>query len=82
MGLPAIVGRRSGAAETVRHAENGWVCEPGDVAGLAQLMHAAAEIAADQGRDAKMRAAARSTAERYGIDAMARELTQLYSILV
>ena len=82
MGLPAIVGRRSGAAETVRHAENGWICEPGDVAGLTQLMHAAAEVAADQGRDAQMRAAARSTAERYGIDAMARDLTQLYSILV
>ncbi len=81
MGLPAIVGRRSGAAETVRHAENGWICEPGDTAGLAQLMHAAAEVAADAGRGAALRAAARTTAERYGIDAMARDLTQLYANL-
>jgi glycosyltransferase involved in cell wall biosynthesis len=79
MGLPAIVGRRSGAAETVRHGENGWICEPGDIAGLAQLMHSAAEVAADAGRDAAVRAAARGTAERYGIDAMARNLTQLYA---
>ena len=81
MGLPAIVGQRSGAAEIVRHGENGWVCEPGDVAGLAQLMHAAAGVAADSGRDAAAGAAARSTAERYGIDDMASRLTQLYATL-
>lgn len=81
MGLPAIVGRRSGAAETVRHGENGWICEPGDIAGLVQLMHAAAQVAADEGRGAARRAAARGTAERYGIDAMASNLTQLYATL-
>jgi len=81
MGLPAIVGRRSGAAEIVRHGENGWICEPGDVAGLVQLMHAAASVAADAARDAAARAAARSTAESYGIDDMARKLTQLYATL-
>ncbi len=81
MGLPAIVGRRSGAAESVRHGENGWICDPGDVAGLTQLMHVAAEVAADESGGAGLRAAARSTAERYGIDAMASNLTQLYSNL-
>ena len=81
MGLPAIVGKRSGAAEIVRHGENGWVCEPGDVAGLVKLMHAAAGVAADERRDAAARAAARSTAESYGIDDMARKLTQLYATL-
>jgi len=81
MGLPAIVGRRSGAAETVRHGENGWICEPDDGAGLAQLMHAAAQVAADEVRRAAVHAAARSTAERYGIDDMARKLTQLYATL-
>ena len=81
MGLPAIVGRRSGAAEIVRHGENGWICEPGDVAGLVQLMHAAAGVAADEVRDAAVRAAARSTAENYGIDDMARKLTHLYATL-
>ena len=81
MGLPAIVGRRSGAAETVRHGGNGWICEPDDVAGLVQLMHAAARVAADELRDPAARAAARSTAESYGIDDMARKLTQLYATL-
>jgi len=81
MGLPAIVGRRSGAAEIMRHGENGWICEPGDVAGLAQLMRAAASVAADETRNVAMGAAARSTAERYGIDDMAGKLTQLYATL-
>jgi len=81
MGLPAIVGRRSGAAETVRHGENGWICEPGDTAGLVKLMHAAAGVATDEGRGAALRSAARTTAERYGIDTMARDLTQLYASL-
>jgi UDP-glucose:(heptosyl)LPS alpha-1,3-glucosyltransferase len=81
MGLPVIVGRRSGAAEILRHGENGWICEPGDVAGLAQLMHAAARVAADDARSEAARAAARSTAEGYGIDEMARKLSDLYATL-
>jgi UDP-glucose:(heptosyl)LPS alpha-1,3-glucosyltransferase len=75
MGLPMIVGRRSGAAELVRAGENGWVCDPEDVAGLARLMQ---QAAAAGGR---MDAAARSTAERYGLDEMAGKLTRLYSAL-
>jgi UDP-glucose:(heptosyl)LPS alpha-1,3-glucosyltransferase len=75
MGLPVIVGRRSGAAELVRAGENGWVCDPEDVAGLARLMQ---QAAAAGGR---MDAAARSTAERYGLDEMAGKLTRLYSAL-
>jgi UDP-glucose:(heptosyl)LPS alpha-1,3-glucosyltransferase len=81
MGLPAIVGRCSGAAEIVRHGGNGWLCEPDDVAGLAQLMHAAARVAADEATGGAARAAARHTAEGYGIDDMARKLTQLYANL-
>lgn len=72
MGLPSIVGRRSGAAEIVRHGESGWLCDPGDVEGLAGLMRESARI---QG------AAARTAAEDYGIDNMARKLTELYSTL-
>ncbi len=77
MGLPAIVGRRSGAAEIVQHGESGWVCDPGDAAGLARLMQEAAETAAS-GRAAS---AARSTAERYGMDDMSRRLLELYRTL-
>ena len=81
MGLPAIVGRCSGAAEIMRHGENGWICESEDVAGLANLMHAAARVAADDIKREAARAAARSTAERYGIDDMARKLIDLYGML-
>jgi UDP-glucose:(heptosyl)LPS alpha-1,3-glucosyltransferase len=76
MGLPAIVGRRSGAAEIVRPGESGWICEPGDVGGLAELMCEAARL---PGNTAK--AAARKAAEAYGIDDMARRLTELYATL-
>ncbi|MSQ87926.1 MAG: glycosyltransferase family 1 protein [Betaproteobacteria bacterium] len=81
MGLPAIVGRRSGAAEIVRHGENGWLCEPDNVAGLAQLMHTAAGAVADAGTGSAAAAAARSTAENYGIDDMAGKLAALYVTL-
>jgi UDP-glucose:(heptosyl)LPS alpha-1,3-glucosyltransferase len=82
MGLPAIVGRRSGAAEILRHGENGWICEPGDPVGLAKLMHAAASVVADELGGAAARTAARGTAEGYGIDDMARKLIELYGTLV
>jgi UDP-glucose:(heptosyl)LPS alpha-1,3-glucosyltransferase len=75
MGLPAIVGRRSGAAEILRPGEDGWVCEPGDVPGLARLMKEAALAARGAGT------AARKTAEHYGIDDMARKLAGLYAAL-
>jgi UDP-glucose:(heptosyl)LPS alpha-1,3-glucosyltransferase len=81
MGLPAIVGRRSGAAEIVRHGENGWLCEPEDISGLARLMHEAARAARDASADNSLRAAARITAEDYAIDDMARKLTELYAAL-
>ena len=81
MGLPAIIGRRSGAAEIVRSGENGWLCEPEDTSGLARLMREAAGAARDPGAGDSLRAAARLTAEDYGIDDMARKLTDLYAAL-
>ena len=81
MGLPAIVGRRSGAAEIVRHGESGWICEPADMDGLARLMRDAARIAGNADTGDAARAAARSAAEHYGIDDMARKLTELYASL-
>jgi len=77
MGVPAIVGRRSGAAELVREGESGWLCEPGDVAGLARLLREAARASGDN----RMQGAARRAAEPYGIDQMAARLTELYAAL-
>jgi UDP-glucose:(heptosyl)LPS alpha-1,3-glucosyltransferase len=77
MAVPIIVSRRCGAAELVREGENGWCCEPSDAAGLAALMRLAAERAPGPA----MRAAARASAEPYGIEAMTRALQQLYASL-
>jgi hypothetical protein len=52
---------------------NGWVCEPDDGAGLAALMQKV--------DPERMGPAARATAERFGIDAMAKRLTELYGSL-
>jgi UDP-glucose:(heptosyl)LPS alpha-1,3-glucosyltransferase len=76
MGLPAIVSSHCGAAEIIEPGVNGWVCEAGDTAGLARLMQSAASK-----RGEALSRAARATAERYGIDAMAGSLVKLYSAL-
>lgn len=78
MGLPALVSSRCGAAEVVEPGANGWVCEADDPAGLARLMQQAGE-AIDR---ADMALAARASAERFGIDAMASRLADLYQILL
>jgi UDP-glucose:(heptosyl)LPS alpha-1,3-glucosyltransferase len=77
MGLPAIVSSRCGAAEIIEPGTNGWVCRPDDPRGLASLMLAADEAIRDEG----MGPAARATAERFGIDAMAQKLAELYASL-
>ena len=77
MGLPVIVGRRSGAAEILRPGENGWICDPADVAGLADTMREAARASGDN----RMQGAARAAADPYGIDRMAARLTELYAAL-
>jgi UDP-glucose:(heptosyl)LPS alpha-1,3-glucosyltransferase len=79
MGLPVIVGARSGAAEILRPGENGWICDPADVAGLAGAMREAVRTIRSAGE--ATRSAARNTAENYGIDEMARKLTGLYGTL-
>ena len=77
MGLPAIVSSRCGAAEIVEPGTNGWLCEPDDVRGIAQLLHEADRLV----HDGRMGRAARATAERFAIDAMARQLVDLYKNL-
>jgi len=76
MGLPAIVSTRCGAAEVIEPGVNGWTCQPDDIPGIARLMHEA-----ERNAGARMGVAARATAERFGIDAMARQLTDLYGSL-
>ena len=80
MGLPVIVSTRCGAAEVVEPGKNGWVCPPDDPAGLARLMQEADRALRAPG-EAALAAAARSAAERFGIDEMAARLTELYAKL-
>ena len=81
MGLPSIVSSSCGAAEVVEHGKSGWVCQPDDAAGIARLMlEAAGAVRGGRGR-LEHDAAARATAERFGIDAMATRLTELYGTL-
>jgi UDP-glucose:(heptosyl)LPS alpha-1,3-glucosyltransferase len=77
MGLPAIVSSRCGAAEIIEPGVNGWLCEPDDATGLARLLRAADAAV----RGAGMGAAARASAEPLGMDAMARQLAELYAAL-
>jgi len=78
MGLPAIVSARCGAAEVIEPGVNGWVCQPDDVAGIARLMQeAAGAIRAGK----PLGRAARATAERFGFDAMAKQLVDIYGTL-
>ena len=75
MGLPAIVSARCGAAEVIEPGVNGWVCQPDDVAGIARLMKEA-DTAIRAGKP--LGVAARATAERFGFDAMAQKLVEIY----
>ena len=75
MGLPAIVSARCGAAEVIEPGVNGWVCQPDDVPGIARLIREA-DAAIRAGKP--LGAAARATAERFGFDAMASQLVDLY----
>ncbi|MDW8468747.1 MAG: glycosyltransferase family 4 protein [Burkholderiales bacterium] len=75
MGVPAIVGARSGAAEILAPARTGWICDPADPQGLADLMREAAHAARD------MQAAARAQAENFGIERMTAKLVSLYGAL-
>jgi UDP-glucose:(heptosyl)LPS alpha-1,3-glucosyltransferase len=77
MGLPVIVSSRCGAAEVVEPGASGWICEPDDVGGIAQLMRTAAQAVEAGDRTA----AARAAAERFGIDVMADRLSALYASL-
>lgn len=77
MGLPVIVSARCGAAELITSGANGWVCDPSDIAGIAQLMRAAETAIRRGGIDAT----ARATAERFSVDAMAAQLLSLYDLL-
>jgi UDP-glucose:(heptosyl)LPS alpha-1,3-glucosyltransferase len=77
MGLPAIVGARSGGADFIEPGVNGWLSATGDAPDLARLMRAADEALAA----GSMTEAARGSAERFGAEETGRRVAALYAAL-
>ena len=77
-GLPMVASRISGNEDFVRNDENGWLFEPGDRAGLAARLSAAAALAPQQRR--AMGECARATvADLAGLDTVLGRLAVLYA---
>jgi UDP-glucose:(heptosyl)LPS alpha-1,3-glucosyltransferase len=78
-GLPLVTTLQCGAAEFIESGVEGYICRDAlDVVELARCLN----LAAAPGQAAKMGAAARLRVEPYGLDAMVRKLTELYTRLV
>jgi UDP-glucose:(heptosyl)LPS alpha-1,3-glucosyltransferase len=78
-GLALITTLQCGAAEFVESGVEGYICRDAlDVVELARCLN----LAAAPGQSSKMGIAARRRVEPYGLDAMARKLTELYARLI
>jgi L-malate glycosyltransferase len=76
-GLPMVASRVSGSEDLVRHGVNGWMCEPGDRAGLARCLGEA--IAAAPAARRAMGQRARDAVEAYaGLPRVLERLLEVY----
>ena len=76
-GLPVITSAQCGAAELLEADRTGWVCDALDCAALAGHLSAL-----DPAKARRMGAEARKLAERFPLEATARQLTDLYRRLL
>ena len=75
-GVPVIGARAGGLPEVVRHGDTGFLCEPGDVGGMAR---AGIAILGDESAWAAMNARASADArERFGLDAVVAQYESFY----
>ena len=75
-GVPVIGARAGGLPEVVRHGETGFLCEPGDVGGMAR---AGISILGDEAAWSAMSARAASDArERFGLDSVVAQYESFY----
>ena len=75
-GVPVIGARAGGLPEVVRHGETGYLCEPGDVGGMAR---AGISVLGEQSGWAAMSARAAADArERFGLDAVVAQYEAFY----
>ena len=76
-GLPMVVTRVSGSEDLIRHGHTGWICEPGDRAGLARCLREA--IACGPAARRAMGQRARETVEAYaGLPRVLERLVEVY----
>jgi glycosyltransferase involved in cell wall biosynthesis len=75
-GLPAIATQVGGAPEVIEDGMNGFLVPPGDARALARAVQRA--LALDAATRQRMSVAARATAARYSVQAMADRMVALY----
>ena len=74
--MPVIGARAGGLPEVVRHGETGFLCEPGDVGGMAR---AGISVLGDETSWAAMsQRAAADARERFGLDAVVAQYESFY----
>lgn len=79
-GLPVLTSTACGAREVIIEGENGWVADPLDVTTIAGQIRTFAAL--DALALARMRAAARATAEGFDVEQMGQKLFSLYRELL
>ena len=78
MGLPVVTSTKSGAAEILEQGKTGYVCDALDIDGFSSAIDALA----NHERRLVMGTAARTLAENFTVDAMTRQLLELYQRLL
>lgn len=73
-GLPVLTSRKCGGAELIHEGENGFVCDALNTPALVRAM----KDVLPHARQARMSAAARRTAEAFGLERMTNEFLSFY----
>ena len=76
-GLPVIASRISGSEDFVIPGRNGWLFEPGDVAGLAACLREAADLSVERRREIGVQAR-QAVVANASLDSVVDRLTALY----
>ncbi len=77
-GLPIVATLVDGAPDAITSGENGWLVEVGDIAAMADRLHA---FAADPATARRMGAAGRARVDEFSAQRMVQELADLYAQL-
>jgi glycosyltransferase involved in cell wall biosynthesis len=78
-GVPVIATAAGGPLEVIEPGVTGWLVPPGDVAALATALHTLRD---DPDLRARLAEAGRVEAERFAPDIIARQVEDLYDLVV